>query len=45
MRYEKLLRGNSSPVHTTETSLGSAQVFGNLGLAHASVGVKNLGSA
>ena len=34
-----------SPVHTTQTSLGSAQVFGNLGLAHASVDAKNLGSA
>ena len=34
-----------SPVHTTQTSLGSAQVFGNLGMAHANVDAKNLGSA
>ena len=33
-----------SPVNTTQTSLGLAQVFGNLGLAHASVDAKNLGS-
>ena len=34
-----------SRVHTTQTSPGSAQVFENLGLAHASVDAKNLGSA
>ena len=34
-----------SRVHTTQTSPGSAQVFENLGMAHASVDAKNLGSA
>ena len=34
-----------SCVHTTQTSQGSSQVFENLGLAHASVDAKNLGSA
>ena len=37
--------GTYSRVHTTQTSPGSAQVFENLGLAHASVDAKNLGSA
>ena len=37
--------GELSRVHTTQTSPGSAQVFENLGLAHASVDAKNLGSA
>ena len=47
----KLLEGSSfrskdlSRFHTTQTSPGSAQVFENLGLAHASVDAKNLGSA
>ena len=34
-----------SRVHTTQTSPGSAQVFENLGLTHASVDAKNLGLA
>ena len=34
-----------NPVHTTQTSLGSAQDFGNFDKAHASVDRKNLGSA
>jgi len=34
-----------SRVHTTQTSPDLAQVFNNLGLAHASVGMENLGLA
>ena len=43
--YYILCRRNKSLVHAKQTSPGSGQVFENLGLAHASVDAKNLGSA
>lgn len=47
---DKLIASNVKPclesrTLTTQTSPGSAQVFENLGLAHASEDTKNLGSA